>query len=164
MAETPDLPETLATYLRLRGLEPSKYAKRRKKRRRDPEDDANQPFMNGRDPSPLGAALDKLAQQSGWTGQLAKEDLVRRWEDVAGAETAQHSSPTSLTNGTLTVKCDSTAWAKNLQFMRAHILTQIERRYPEAGVESVRFVGPDAPTWKRGPRAVPGRGPRDTYG
>ena len=33
-----------------------------------------------------------------------------------------------------------------------------------AGIETVRFIGPDTPSWKRGPRAIPGRGPRDTYG
>lgn len=162
--ETPQVPESLATYLRLRGLEPSKYAKRRRRRHRGTTDDENQPFTPGRDPKPLGDALDILSKRNGWSGQLAREELVLRWEDVAGAETAQHSSPTSLIDGTLTIQCDSTAWAKNLQFMRAHILTQIVTRFPDAGVEQVRFVGPDAPTWKWGPRTVPGRGPRDTYG
>jgi predicted nucleic acid-binding Zn ribbon protein len=159
----PEVPETLATYLRLRGLEPSKYAKRRR-RRRPAEGDENLPFTPGRDPKPVGDALDALSKQHGWSGQLAREDLVRRWEEVAGAETAQHSTPTSLVDGTLTIQCDSTAWAKNLQFMRSHILTQITTRFPDAAVEHVRFVGPDAPTWKWGPRTVPGRGPRDTYG
>lgn len=164
MPETPDVPETLATYLRLRGLEPSKYARRGRRRKRGGDDEGNQPFMPGREPASLDDALLKLTDQSGWAGPLAREDLVRRWEQVAGAETAQHSTPTSLTNGTLTIQCDSTAWAKNLQFMRAHILTRIVTTYPEAGVDAVRFVGPDAPSWKRGPRTVPGRGPRDTYG
>ena len=44
------------------------------------------------------------------------------------------------------------------------IVTEIARRFPEAKVENVRFIGPDVPSWKWGPRAVPGRGPRDTYG
>ena len=64
----------------------------------------------------------------------------------------------------LTVQADSTAWAKQLQLMRAHILSEIIRRFPEAGVEAIRFIGPDVPSWKWGTRAVPGRGPRDTYG
>ena len=34
----------------------------------------------------------------------------------------------------------------------------------EAGIESIRFLAPNAPSWKSGPRSVPGRGPRDTYG
>jgi len=162
MAEPAEVPETLATYLRLRGLEPSKYAKRRRRRRDTSE--GSQPFAPGREPASLGDALGKLTDQSGWSGPLAREDLVRRWEHVAGAETAQHSTPTSLNGGTLTIQCDSTAWAKNLQFMRSHILTQIITTYPEAGVDAVRFVGPDAPSWKWGHRTVPGRGPRDTYG
>jgi len=160
----PETPETIATYLRLRGLEPSKRAQWRKRRRRGGDDDENQPFTPGRDPGLLGDALDVLTKANGWAPQLAREDLVRQWEEVAGADTAQHSSPVSLTDGTLTIQCDSTAWAKNLQYMRAHILTQIVTRFPEAGVESVRFVGPDVPTWKWGRRSIPGRGPRDTYG
>lgn len=161
MAE-PHVPETVSTYLRLRGLQPSSASWKRK--RRLAQDDDNAPFTPGRDPGSLGEVLSKLSRESGWETTLSREDLVRQWEDLAGAETAQHSEPVSLEGGMLTVKCDSTAWAKNLQFMRAVIITEIGRRYPEAGVENIRFVGPDVPSWKWGLRAVPGRGPRDTYG
>lgn len=157
-----DVPETVATYLRLRGLQPSSSSWKRK--RRIVVDDDNAPFTPGRDPGVLGAVLQKLSKDSGWEITLSREDLVRQWHDLAGAETAQHSQPVSLEGGMLTVQCDSTAWAKNLQFMRAVIITEIGRRYPEAGVENIRFIGPDVPSWKWGPRAVPGRGPRDTYG
>lgn len=156
-----DIPETVATYLRLRGLKPSTKNWKRKRRLTD---DANAPFTPGRDPGMLGSVLDKLTKDSGWESTMAREDLVRQWAELAGADTARHSDPVSLENGMLTVKCDSTAWAKNLQFMRGTILTEIERRYPAAGVENLRFIGPDVPSWKWGPRAVPGRGPRDTYG
>jgi len=157
-----DTPETVATYLRLRGLKPS--SKNWKRRRRIHDDDENAPFTPGRDPGALGSVLDTLSREAGWEITLAREDLVRQWADLAGHDTAKHSEPVSLSNGMLTVKCDSTAWAKNLQFMRATILTEIGRRYPHAGVENLRFIGPDVPSWKWGPRAVPGRGPRDTYG
>lgn len=157
-----DVPETVATYLRLRGLQPSSSSWKRK--RRIATDDDNAPFTPGRDPGLLGDVLHKLSKDSGWEITLSREDLVRQWRDLAGAETAQHSQPVSLEGGMLTVQCDSTAWAKNLQYMRAVIITEIGRRYPEAGVENIRFIGPDVPSWKWGPRAVPGRGPRDTYG
>lgn len=161
-SDVPDIPETVATYLRLRGLAPSKKSWRRKRRISD--DDENAPFTPGRDPMGLGAALDQLTQGAGWDAVLAKEEVVLQWADLAGADVAKHSEPVSLERGLLTVRCDSTAWAKQLQFMRAVILTQIEQRYPDAGVENLRFIGPDVPSWKWGPRAVPGRGPRDTYG
>jgi len=105
-----------------------------------------------------------LTRQAGWDPALAREDLVLQWEEVAGEETARHAHPVALGDGVLTVQCDSTAWAKNLHLMRGVILTEIMARFPDAGVQNLRFVGPDVPSWKWGPRAVPGRGPRDTYG
>jgi predicted nucleic acid-binding Zn ribbon protein len=164
MSDEPDaVPETIATYLRLRGLEPSPRAKRRR-RRRDAADDENQPFTSGRDPRGVADVLQAFTHESGWDSSLARADLVRQWADVAGMETAGHTRPVALSDGLLTVQSDSTAWAKQLQLMRAHILTEIVRRYPDAGVAGIRFIGPDVPSWKWGPRAVPGRGPRDTYG
>ena len=127
-------------------------------------DDDNAPFAPGRDPKGLGDALSDLTREAGWVPQLAREDLVLQWDDVAGEDTARHAQPVALTDGMLTIRCDSTAWAKQLQLMRSHILSQILSRHPDAGVTSVRFVGPDVPSWKWGPRAIPGRGPRDTYG
>lgn len=157
------VPETVGTYLRLRGLPPSARAAR-KRRRRAADDDENQPFSPGRDPKGVADVIADLTHQSGWDAQLAREDLVLQWEQVTGAETARHAQPVALSDGLLTVQCDSTAWAKNLQLMRAEIITQLVRRFPDAGVANVRFIGPDVPSWKWGPRAVPGRGPRDTYG
>jgi predicted nucleic acid-binding Zn ribbon protein len=48
--------------------------------------------------------------------------------------------------------------------MAATVITRIMTEFPAAGIESVKFLGPDTPSWKRGPRTIPGRGPRDTYG
>jgi predicted nucleic acid-binding Zn ribbon protein len=48
--------------------------------------------------------------------------------------------------------------------MRTEIMTHITTRFPEAGISNIRFLGPDVPSWKRGPRSVQGRGVRDTYG
>ncbi len=162
MSDQEEPPETIATYLRLRGLKPS--ARYQRKRRRRTDEDDNQPFTGGRDPGGLGDVLADLTRQAGWNPQLAREDLVLQWEEVAGEETARHASPVALADGVLTIQCDSTAWAKNLHLMRATITTEIIRRFPDAGVHTLRFLGPDVPSWKWGTRAVPGRGPRDTYG
>ncbi|WP_461471911.1 DciA family protein [Microbacterium sp. HJ5] len=163
-ASAPDtVPETVATYLRLRGLEPSARSFRKKRRRRG-DDDENAPFTAGRDPRGVGDVLSALTREAGWDKELAREDVVRAWSDVAGDDTARHTRPVAFSEGTLTVQADSTAWAKQLQLMRAHILSEIVRRFPEAGVDAIRFIGPDVPSWKWGPRTIPGRGPRDTYG
>lgn len=122
------------------------------------------PFDSGRDPAGLGDVLDSVARTLGWSSPLARGDLLVAWPELVGSDTAAHCEPVGIEEGVLIVQCDSTAWATQLRLMKADILSTIVRRFPEAEVSSVRFVGPGAPTWKKGPRSVPGRGPRDTYG
>ncbi|WP_166876713.1 MULTISPECIES: DciA family protein [unclassified Salinibacterium] len=135
-------------------------ARRRLKKAKEP----SVPFGSGRDPAGVGDVLDALTAKLGWNSPLAQSDLILAWPDLVGEETAAHSTPTGITEGLLTVQCSSTAWATQLRLMRSAITTEIAERYPDAGITSVRFDGPNAPSWKRGPRAIPGRGPRDTYG
>ena len=161
MAES-EVPETIATYLRLRGLEPSKRYK--KKRRVVDDDDENAPFAPGRDPKPLGEAIDVLTRSSGWEPHLQREDLALNWEEIAGAENAAHSHIETFSRGVVVVRCDSTPRSKQMHMMRSHFLTRVIQLYPQAGVTDIRFFGPDVPSWNHGIRRVPGRGPRDTYG
>lgn len=156
------VPETIATYLRLRGLPLSKAARRKRQRRGDP--DGSQPFTKGRDPGTIGDAISALTTSSGWTPQLEREELALNWETIAGPESAEHSHIETFAQGLVVVRCDSTARATQMRMMRAAFLTRILELYPEAGVKEIRFFGPDVPTWKHGFRRVQGRGPRDTYG
>jgi predicted nucleic acid-binding Zn ribbon protein len=122
------------------------------------------PFGAGRDPRDLGGVLDALTDELGWRAPLAESELLVEWPDLVGPDTAAHAMAVEVDGGVLTVRCDSTAWATQLRLMRGELLVRIAREHPHAGVESIRFLGPDVPSWKRGPRSVPGRGPRDTYG
>ena len=157
--------EALAVYQRFRqvfgGAGPMS---RDAKKRAIKKDGASVPFGEGRDPLDLSDILEGLTTKLGWESPLAQSELLDSWVQIAGAETAEHSTPTSIEEGVLLVQCDSTAWATQLRLMRAQVMTQIAQRYPNAGIVEVRFQGPNAPSWKRGPRSIPGRGPRDTYG
>jgi predicted nucleic acid-binding Zn ribbon protein len=157
--------EARAVYARFRRLfgDPSSTS-RDARRRAHKEPGATVPYGGGRDPSGLADVIDALTSRMGWNSPLAQSELIASWADLAGDETAQHSTPIGIDDGVLSVQCDSTAWATQLRLMRSQIATAIATRFPEAGIESVRFIGPDTPSWKRGPRAIPGRGPRDTYG
>ena len=128
------------------------------------QDESSTPFGRGRDPRGLDAVLHGLTTELGWESPLARSALLADWPFIVGAETAQHAEPVGIEESRLIVRCDSTAWATQLRRMRSAVLARILEQHPLAGVEEVRFVGPGAPSWKRGPRAVPGRGPRDTYG
>jgi len=157
--------EAQAVYLRFRKLfgEPGARSNDARKRKIK-KDGATVPFGAGREPHGLNDVIDGLAEHLGWTSPLARSELLSSWAEIAGEETAQHSTPLSIEEGLLTVQCDSTAWATQLRLMRTTITTHILAKYPDAGIVAIRFEGPNAPSWKRGPRSIPGRGPRDTYG
>jgi predicted nucleic acid-binding Zn ribbon protein len=157
--------EHVAVYLRFKnvfGDNTNRSATARK--RNTKREGASVPFAPGRDPHGLADVIDGLAAKMGWTSPLARSELLASWPDIVGVETAEHSAPAGIERGALTVTCDSTAWATQLRLMRTQITTTIAQRYPDAGIQSVRFEGPNAPSWKSGPRSIPGRGPRDTYG
>ncbi len=134
--------------------------------RRELVDDApgSRPFDAGRDPNSLASAVAGLVRDRGWSSTIAVSELFVGWSEAVGPAVADHAQPISIAEGQLVVQCDSTAWATQLGMMRSQILTHLAERFPEAGVERLRFLGPDVPTFKRGPRSVPGRGPRDTFG
>jgi predicted nucleic acid-binding Zn ribbon protein len=160
------VPEHVAVYLRMRAIfgDPGKRSPDARKRAKKSREGASVPYGLGRDPRGIEDILDGLTSRLGWNSSLAKADLLASWVELAGAETAIHSEPVGIEDGILTVRCDSTAWATQLRLMRGQITTSIAKRFPDAGIESVKFDGPNAPSWKRGTRSIPGRGPRDTYG
>ncbi len=125
---------------------------------------SSQPFGSGRDPIKAGDGVDGLMSAFRWEANLAEAELFNSWVEVVGEANAASSQPEALINGTLTVRCKSTAWATQLRLMQTQILAKINELYPGLEVTGMKMLGPDAPSWKKGPRSVPGRGPRDTYG
>ena len=165
MRHESDETESIGVYLRLRrvfGDGSSRSVDAKKRATRTPG--STIPFGRGRDPEELGSIVDALTSKLGWNSPLARSELLASWSEIVGAETANHSTPAGVDDRVLTVRCGSTAWATQLRLMRIQIMNRIIARYPDAGIDSVRFEGPGAPSWKKGPRSIPGRGPRDTYG
>lgn len=122
------------------------------------------PYGEGREPKGLGEVVDNLTLKLGWNSPLAQSELIASWAELVGEETAARSAPVSIDEGVLTVSCDSTAWATELRRIRSELVSAITQKYPDAGISAIRFNGPGVPSWKKGPRSVRGRGPRDTYG
>ena len=128
------------------------------------DDERSEPFGPGRDPVAVGDALDRLLTTFSWSKPIAEADLVTRWPEIVGAEVAQHAVALHLDKGVLVVQCDSTAWATQLRTLRTSLVTKCVQACPDAGMKSIQFLNPGAPSWKHGRRSVPGRGVRDTYG
>ena len=123
-----------------------------------------------RDPALLGNALDAVIVNRGWDLEKAAAIIRATWPEVIGAPTNQHVVVESLkidssgTSGLLVLRADSTAWASQLRMMSAQIMQRVNEAAGAEYVTEIKVLGPTAPSWKHGPRSVPGRGPRDTYG
>lgn len=139
----------------------SRDAKRIKERQ---ERGGSKPFEKGRDPIPAIASIDALIADFNWGGELAEADLFVRWAELVGDDIAAASNPETLSSGVLTIRCKSTAWATQLRLMQTEILEKVQTAFSALEINELRMLGPAAPSWKKGPRSVPGRGPRDTYG
>lgn len=119
---------------------------------------------SSRDPQKFGAAISDLIKDRGWEEEMAVGAVIGRWEQVAGSDLAAHVQPFKFEAKTLYLRADSTAWATQLRLLTPKILASLTAEVGPGVIERLEISGPAAPSWKKGPRSAPGRGPRDTYG
>jgi predicted nucleic acid-binding Zn ribbon protein len=122
------------------------------------------PGPDSRDPQPLGAVARDVAKKHGWSLRVAEGVVFGQWPSVVGEHIAEHASPTALRDGILSVSAESTAWATQLRIIQAQVLAKIAAAVGDGVVTSLKITGPTAPSWRKGPLHIAGRGPRDTYG
>lgn len=122
------------------------------------------PGPDARDPQPLGRLARDLAKKRGWSAQVAEGTVLGNWASVVGQQIAEHATPTTLSDGVLSVAAESTAWATQLRMIQSQLLAKIAAAVGNGVVTSLKITGPAAPSWRKGPRHIAGRGPRDTYG
>ena len=93
-------------------------------------------------PRPLSRALDAALAQARPAGLLAA--VQSAWTEVAGAVLAAATTPTSERAGTVTVTCESGAWAQELELLGRDLTERLNRALETAGeparVERLRFV------------------------
>ena len=117
------------------------------------------------DPQSLSSVLSEVIQNRNWNQGVAEGNLFSDWSTIVGSEIAEHTTPISLVDGKLTIQSSSSAWATQIRLMQDDLLNTISSSAPGALVEALVFIGPHAPSWKKGLRTIKGaRGPRDTYG
>lgn len=121
-------------------------------------------FGVGRDPQGVGSIMGRLVVDRGWSSPVAVGSVVSQWPSFVGPEVAAHCQATGFAGTTLTVRCDSTAWAANMRLLRPSLLEKFRTEVGPGIVTVIEIHGPNPPSWKKGRRSVPGRGPRDTYG
>ena len=70
------------------------------------------------DPELIGELLSNMIEEREWNSGLAEGNLFITWATIVGAEIAQHATPISILDSTLTIQTSSTAWATQLTSCR----------------------------------------------
>ena len=90
-------------------------------------------------PRPLGAALEGFSRERAPAGVLGQ--VQARWSSVVGPVIAAESEPVSEREGVVTVACDSSVWAQELELLGGDLR---ERLNAELGggepVRELRFT------------------------
>lgn len=119
---------------------------------------------DGRDPLMFGDAITRLINERGWQETTTAAGVLANWSHVVGPEIADHCQPVSLIDGELVLVAESSAWAAQLRLLTKKLVIRIGEHAGAGVVTKVVVRGPAQPDWRKGPRRVQGRGPRDTYG
>ncbi len=124
---------------------------------------------DGRDPLPLGAAINRLITERGWEAPAAVGGVMGRWPQIVGDDLANHCVPLRYDEDpderVLTVQCDSTAWATQLRLLAPQLVARLNADLGHGTVRMIKVQGPGGPQRRFGPLRAPGsKGPGDTYG
>ncbi|MCX4448079.1 DUF721 domain-containing protein [Streptomyces sp. NBC_01789] len=124
---------------------------------------------DGRDPLPLGSAINRLITERGWETPAAVGGVMGRWPQIVGDDLALHCVPVRYDEEpdqrVLTVQCDSTVWATQLRLLAPQLVARLNADLGNGTVRMIKVQGPGGPQRRFGPLRAPGStGPGDTYG
>lgn len=160
-----DLARALTRATARAGGAPARRGPRGRKSRQSGGSRVSGAHPDDRDPQLLDSTLSRLVADHGWGLDLRVHGVFGRWQELVGAEVAQHCTPESFADGKLVVRTDSTAWATQLRLLAPTIVRRLNEELGHGTVTLIDVLGPHLPSWKKGPRSArDGRGPRDTYG
>ena len=114
---------------------------------------------DGRDPLPLGAAINRLITERGWETPAAVGGVMGRWPQMVGPEVAQHCEPQKYDEDArvLTVQCDSTAWATQLRLLAPQLVARLNADLGPRHRQADQGAGPRRPRTALRPAARAGQ-------
>jgi predicted nucleic acid-binding Zn ribbon protein len=64
--------------------------------------------------------------------------LHERWDELVGAEVAEHAKPVAIERGVLSVVVDNPAWAGHLRWAEAEVVRQLDGLLGRGAVTRIR--------------------------
>jgi len=106
-----------------------------------------EPLPRARDAEParVSDSLDRLVRNLGGPSADVTTSLVRSWPELVGPNVGANSRPVRLRNGTLTVAVADPAWATQLRFLEATLITRLQAELGVGAVSTIEVrVRPEA--------------------
>ena len=82
----------------------------------------------GRAPRHLGDVLNKVLQRMKVSDSSSSMGLFSQWRDIVGDAIADHVTPKRLEKRVLVVEVDDPAWATQLKFLEAQLLSTLKTK------------------------------------
>jgi predicted nucleic acid-binding Zn ribbon protein len=103
------------------------------------------PGRRDADPGRVSDSLDRLVRNMGGPSADVNTSLVRRWPDLVGANVGANSRPVRLRGGVLTVAVADPAWATQLRFLEATLVSRLQAELGAEALSSIEVrVRPDS--------------------
>lgn len=91
-------------------------------------------------PTPLADTLQALLKKKPYGKLLKQQKLFEDWAELVGDALAEKTTPQKIRQNTLWVGVNHPAWIQELQFLKDPLLTKLKNRYPNSGIQKIRFV------------------------
>ena len=102
----------------------------------------DRPRIKYRKPEPtlLRGILGRTLEKYGIDKDIARYQFVLYWKKIMGADAAARAVPECIRGNTLVVRVANSAWAQELSFQKATILSRLKKYAPDtATITDVRF-------------------------
>ena len=129
--------------------------RRGKKPKRPPTSRVSGAHPDDRDPQLLDSVVNRLVDDHGWDVDLRVHGVFGRWQELVGAEVAQHCTPESFADGKLVVRTDSTAWATQLRLLAPTLVRRLNEELGHGTVALIEVLGPAPAHLEEGPPLGP---------
>jgi predicted nucleic acid-binding Zn ribbon protein len=98
-----------------------------------------EPLRSDDDGAPIrvGMPLDRLMANLGGPKLSTVRSLFDRWPELVGPQVASQAEPRSLRDGVLVVAVEDPAWATQLRYLEAELLTRIAALFGAGEVSSI---------------------------
>jgi predicted nucleic acid-binding Zn ribbon protein len=77
------------------------------------------------EPTPISSSIDRLLKSLRGGDRQTTVTVFSRWAEIVGEPVCSHVKPLKLDAGTLIVEVDEPAWATQLKFLEADLLTRL---------------------------------------